>query len=112
MAVKTLLREESMWPVCRRQGGKAQAVGSLAVWVKHTSYSGVGRDEKTGVGICAAQLRSIKLINRVTGLLSDRLENVFSVYVHFLQSSALLVEHQEGHPACKMLHVGLWVVII
>jgi len=53
------------------------------------TYSGVGRDEKTeGVGICAAQLRSIKLINRVTGLLSDGLENVFSVYVHFLHSSA------------------------
>jgi len=34
MAIKTLLREESMWPVCRRQGGKAQVVGSLAVWVK------------------------------------------------------------------------------
>ena len=23
----------------------------------------------------------------------------------------LLVKHQEGHPACKKLHVGLWVVI-
>jgi len=58
------LREESMWPVCRRRGGKAQSLGSLVAWVKGLRHSDVDvmRKPKVCWHICSRAVG--RLINR------------------------------------------------